>query len=247
MLSLLMQRFSSAWLRGIEKRSGFISNKAANPVHRFFRYLADDAVYVALCSRPHRRVNRMSDPDVTALLDNLARRDYQALDRLVPLVYDELRRVAHRQLYAERAEHTLDTTALVHEAYLKLVRNPPNVQWQNRAHFFAVAARAMRQILVNYAKARSRAKRGGDATKISLDEAVIMPTARAGELVALDEALERLEAMDERQSRIVECRYFGGLTLEETAAVLGVSVATVKRDWTVARAWLYREVRQALE
>ena len=187
----------------------------------------------------------MSDSDVTALLENLARRDPQAMDRLFPVVYEELRRVAHRQLYHERAGHTLNTTALVQEAYLKLVKHPPDVEWQNRAHFFAVAARAMRQILVNYAKARGRAKRGGDAPKISLEEAVIMPEARARELVALDDALERLTTLNERQSQVVEHRYFGGLTIEETAEVLGVSVATVKRDWTTARAWLYREVRQA--
>ncbi|HMB77944.1 MAG TPA: sigma-70 family RNA polymerase sigma factor [Kiloniellaceae bacterium] len=188
----------------------------------------------------------MSETDVTAFLQELARRDEQALDRLFPLVYKELRRVAHRQLYHERAGHTLNTTALVHEAYLKLVKHPPAVPWQNRIHFFAVAARAMRQILVNYAKARNRAKRGGDAPQVAFDEAVFMPEERARELVALDEALERLEAMNERQSRVVECRYFVGLTIAETAEVVDVSIATVKRDWTVARAWLYHEVHQAL-
>jgi RNA polymerase sigma factor (TIGR02999 family) len=191
-------------------------------------------------------VEGMSDLNVTALLEDLAGGDAEALDRLFPIVYEELRRVAHGQLHLERAGHTLNTTALVHEAYLKLVKHPPDVQWQSRVHFFAVAARAMRQILVNYAKARSRAKRGGDAPHVSLEEAVVMPEARAEELVALDEALDRLEAMSERQSRVVECRYFGGLTIEETAQVLGVSVVTVKRDWATARAWLYREVRESL-
>ncbi len=188
----------------------------------------------------------VSDPNVTALLEDLARGDAGALDRLFPIVYQELHRVAHRQLGRERAGHTLNTTALVHEAYVKLVRHPPDVRWQSRVHFFAVAARAMRQILVNYAKARSRAKRGADAPQVSLDEAAVMPEARARELVALDEALSRLEVMSERQSRVVECRYFGGLTIEETAQVLGVSVVTVKRDWATARAWLYREVRESL-
>lgn len=190
--------------------------------------------------------SRLSDVNVTALLEDLASGDVGALDRLFPIVYEELRRVAHGQLHRERTGHTLNTTALVHEAYLKLVRHPPDVQWKRRIHFFAVAARAMRQILVNHAKARSRAKRGGDAPQVSLDEAVIMPETRAEELVALDEALHRLEAMNQRQSRVVECRYFGGLTIEETAQVLGVSVVTVKRDWTTARAWLYREVRESL-
>jgi RNA polymerase sigma-70 factor, ECF subfamily len=191
-------------------------------------------------------VKRMSDSDVTGLLEEFAGGDAGALDRLFPLVYEELQRVAHGQMHRERADHTLDTTALVHEAYLKLVRHPPRVDWQSRIHFFAVAARAMRQILVNHARARGRAKRGGDATQISLDEAVVMPEARAEELLALDEALERLQAMDARQSRVVELRYFGGLTIEEAAQVLNVSVVTVKRDWTTARAWLYREVRDSL-
>jgi RNA polymerase sigma factor (TIGR02999 family) len=187
-----------------------------------------------------------SDANVTALLEEFAGGDAGALDRLFPIVYEELQRVAHGQMIRERAGHTLDTTALVHEAYVKLVRHPPRVHWESRLHFFAVAARAMRQILVNHARARGRAKRGSDATQISLDEAVVMPETRSAELVALDEALARLEAMDARQSRVVELRYFGGLTIEETAQVLDVSVVTVKRDWTTARAWLYREVRESL-
>ncbi|HSM36216.1 MAG TPA: ECF-type sigma factor, partial [Longimicrobiales bacterium] len=165
---------------------------------------------------------------------------------LFPLVYEELRRVAHGQLYGERSGHTLDTTALVNEAYMKLVRHPPRMQLQSRMHFFAVAARAMRQILVNHAKARSRAKRGGDAPVIRLDEEMVTPEPRPEELVALDDALKRLEDIDGRQSRVVELRYFGGLTIEETAQVLGISAVTVKRDWTTARAWLYREVREYL-
>lgn len=186
------------------------------------------------------------DLNVTELLEELAGGDAGALDRLFPLVYEELQRVAHAQMNRERAGHTLDTTALVHEAYLKLVRHPPRVEWQSRIHFLAVAARAMRQILVNHARGRGRAKRGGDATQISLDEAVVRPEARSEELIALDEALERLAAMDPRRGRVVELRYFGGLTIEETAQVLEVSAVTVKRDWTTARAWLYREVRESL-
>lgn len=188
----------------------------------------------------------MTALDVTQLLQDLSRGDPQAMERLFPIVYGELRRVAHRQLGRERAGHTLNTTALVHEAYLKLVGHPPDVAWQNQAHFFSVAARAMRQILVNYARARGRAKRGSGVPNVSLEEAVVMPQERAAELVALDEALERLGAMSERQVRIVECRYFTGLTIEETAQALDVSVATVNRDWTTARMWLYREVCQAL-
>jgi RNA polymerase sigma factor (TIGR02999 family) len=184
----------------------------------------------------------MSDPDVTALLEEFANGDAAALDRLFPLVYEELQRVAHGQMHRERAGHTLDTTALVHEAYVKLVRHPPRVQWKSRIHFLAVAARAMRQILVNHARDRGRSKRGGEVTQISLDDAAVTPEGRSEELIALDEALKRLEAIDVRQSRVVELRYFGGLTIEETAQVLDISVVTVKRDWTTARAWLYREV-----
>ena len=186
------------------------------------------------------------ESDVTRLLEEFAGGDAGALDRLFPLVYEELQRVAHGQMQRESAGHTLDTTALVHEAYVKLVKHPPHVQWRSRIHFFAVAARAMRQILVNHARTRGRIKRGGEATQISLDEAVVMVDARSGELLALDQALERLEALDARQSRVVELRYFGGLSIEETAQVLKVSPVTVKRDWTTARAWLYREVRTSL-
>jgi len=140
----------------------------------------------------------------------------------------------------------MNTTALVHELYLKMVNHPPDVDWKGRNHFFAVAARGMRQVLVNYAKARGAKKRGSGIPNASLDEAVLMPVERAEELIALDEALDRLEAMNERQAKVVECRYFSGLTIEETAAALGVSVATVNRDWTTARLWLYIEVKQAL-
>jgi len=171
-----------------------------------------------------------------------------ALGRLVPLVYGELRRIAHRQLRAERAGHTLSTTGLVHEAYLKLA-DQSRVEWQDRAHFFAVAARAMRRILVDYARRHRALRRGGERVRLSLgalDEAgagAIDVAARADELVALDGALRRLAALDERLARVVECRYFAGLTDAETALALGVTARTVGRDWVKARGWLYQALR----
>ena len=171
-----------------------------------------------------------------------------ALDRLVPLVYRELRRMAHRQLAAERAGHTLSTTALVHEAYPKLA-DQARVGWQDRGHFFAVAARAMRRILVDHARRHRALRRGGERARVSLsalgeaDAGAIAAAARADEIVALDDALARLALLDERLARVVECRFFAGLTDAETAAVLGVTPRTVGRDWVKARGWLYRELR----
>ena len=180
--------------------------------------------------------------DITGLLRELSQGRAEVLDRLMPIVYDKLRRIAHAQLRGERPEHTLNTTALVNEAYLKLV-NVRQVQWRDRAHFFAMAARLMRRILIDYARARQREKRGGDAVHVPLAEAQDIPLGRAADdLVALDEALARLETQSERQCRVVECRCFAGMTVEETAAALGISVATVKRDWTFSRAWLNREL-----
>jgi RNA polymerase sigma factor (TIGR02999 family) len=159
----------------------------------------------------------------------------------MPLVYKELRGLAHRYLQGEREGHTLQSTALVHEAYLRLAgQNPP--QWQNRAHFFAVAAQLMRQILVDYARGFRSAKRGGGALKLTLDEAMIAPRTLDVDLIALDLALKELEGFDPQQGRIVELRYFAGLTIEDISEVLGISPATVKRDWTTARAWLHREM-----
>lgn len=188
----------------------------------------------------------MSHPprDVTALLQSLSRGDPTAFDRLFPLVYGELRRVAHGQLARERDDHTLDSVALVNEAYLRLVASP--VECQNRAHFFAVAARAMRTILIDYARARLAVKRGSGAPVMPLDEAtVLFSEDRAEHLLVLDEALQRLEAVNSEASRTVECRYFAGLSIEEAAEALDLSVATVRRRWSFAKAWLRRELEEA--
>ena len=170
--------------------------------------------------------------------------DRAVLDQMLPLVYDELHRQAHRYLRRERANHTLQTTALINEAYLKLV-DQRVVQWQNRAHFFGIAAQAMRRILVDYAKHRNREKRGGAAADLPLDEAMLIAaTGQNIDLLALDAALTRLAAIDEQQARVVELKYFSGLSIEETAEVVGVSPATVKRDWQMAKAWLRHEMSQ---
>ena len=180
--------------------------------------------------------------NVTQLLLGWGQGDKDALDRLVPIVYDELRRQAARYLRHERAGHTLQTTALIHEAYLRLI-DQRNVQWQNRAHFFGVAAQLMRRILVDHARTKKRAKRGGSDIRVSLTEATAIAKSADVDVVALDEALDRLAEIDEQQGRIVELRFFSGLTVEETAEVLGISPATVKRDWSMAKAWLHREIR----
>jgi len=186
---------------------------------------------------------------VTDLLQAWAGGNETALQKLLPLVYDELRRQARRFMRAQPSGHTLQTTALVHEAYLRLVDHT-RVEWQSRAHFFGVAAKAMRSILVDHARAGRRAKRGGGALAITLEEAGIAAHAVGGDqsavdLLALDEALERLAQRDPRKSQLVELRYFGGLGLEEAAALLGISPATAKRDWVTARAWLRRELSDA--
>ncbi len=170
--------------------------------------------------------------------------DRQSLDSLLPIVYQELRRLAAAYLRRERPGQTLQPTALVHEAYLRLMKDRPD-RWQNRAHFCAIAAHSMRQILIEKARARGAAKRGGARPRVTLDEALIGADERSIDLVALDEALDRLAAIDAEQARLVELRFFGGLTVEETAETLGISPATVKRHWTVARAWLARELASA--
>jgi RNA polymerase sigma factor (TIGR02999 family) len=179
--------------------------------------------------------------NVTQLLIGWSKGDKEALDKLLPLVYNELHRQAAAYLRRERVGHTLQTTALIHEAYVRLV-DQKNVHWQNRAHFFGIAAQLMRRILVDHARTKKRVKRGGSDIRVSLSEVTIKADARDLDIVALDEALERLARIDEQQSRIVELRFFSGLTVEETAEVLGISPATVKRDWSMAKAWLHREI-----
>ncbi len=186
-----------------------------------------------------------SSKDVTELLADWSHGDREALDQLMPLVYAELRRVASHYLRRERPGHTLQTTALVHDAYLRLV-DQKDVHWENRAHFFSIAAEAMRRILVEHARSHHAAKRGGGECKLSLDEAVDWPEERAVDLVALDDALTSLTAIDLQKSRIVELRFFGGLTMEEVAQVLGVSLATVERGWHIAKLWLRREITGAV-
>src|SRR5437879_865943 len=177
---------------------------------------------------------------VTQLLQQWSHGDDSALAELTPLVYEELRRLAHHYMEGQRPDHTLQTTALVNEAYLRLA-DQTNPNWQSRAHFFAVAARAMRQILVNYAKSSRAQKRGGGALKVELDEAAIVSPEESKEIVDLNEALERLAMLDSRKAQVVELKYFGGLNYDEIAEVLKVSAVTVRRDWKFARAWLYTE------
>jgi RNA polymerase sigma factor (TIGR02999 family) len=179
--------------------------------------------------------------EVTQLLVDWSNGDQSALDRLMPLIDAELRRLAHRYMSRERVGHTLQTTALVNEAFLRLV-NRKNLQWQNRAHFFGIAANLMRTILVDHARAHASAKRGGGARKLELDEALVISQQKASEVLALDDALKQLAMFDPQQSRIVELRFFGGLTVEETAEVLHVSPATIKREWSTAKAWLFHEL-----
>ncbi|MFQ5641825.1 MAG: sigma-70 family RNA polymerase sigma factor [bacterium] len=188
----------------------------------------------------------LADPGkITKLLAELSGGHRDVVDQLIPLVYDQLRAIAQRQLRGERAHHTLNATAVAHEAYLKLVEQT-RVNWQNRAHFYAIAAQAMRRILINYAQKRSAEKRGGDEPLVTFDEGAMLRDTRPQELLALDAALSDLEKLSERQSKVVEYRFFGGLTHEEIAEVLEVSVSTVRRDWRVARAWLSRELRSSL-
>ena len=179
--------------------------------------------------------------NITELLVGYGRGDKEALDQLMPIVYEELRRQAARYLRREQAGHTLQTTALIHEAYVRLV-DQRNVQWQNRAHFFGIAAQMMRRILVDHARGKRRAKRGGSDVKVSLADVAIPVKETDLDVVALDEALTRLAEIDEQQSRVVELRFFSGLTVEETAEVMHISPATVKRDWSMAKAWLHREL-----
>ena len=180
--------------------------------------------------------------DITRLLADLSAGNREVVDALTPLVYEELRRIAHRQMRGERQGHTLDTTALVHESYLNLIKNE-EIAWQSRVHFLSMAAIAMRRILIDYARRKTAEKRGGGWDKVTLYEGDHVHEARAGELIDLDDALRRLESLDERQAKVVTYKFFGGLKHEEIAEVLGVSVPTVHRDWRIARLWLSREMR----
>jgi RNA polymerase sigma-70 factor (ECF subfamily) len=183
--------------------------------------------------------------DVTQILADLQNGRSDAAPALIPLIYDELRRLARQQMRGERADHTLQATALVHEAYLRLV-NQAERTWQNRTHFIRTAAQVMRRMLIDHARARQTVKRQG-GQRVPLDEPLLMTEEQSDELLALNEALERLALFDARQSRVVELRFFGGLTVEETAEALGLSPKTVKRDWSVARAWLHREVAKGCQ
>ena len=181
--------------------------------------------------------------ELTILLNASAEGNKDALNEIFPIVYDQLRNIAHNRLRNERGGHTLSTTALVHEAYLKLV-DLERIQYKGRVHFFAVAAQAMRNILVSYALRRKAVKRGGDQTPVPLDNEVIISEEMAEDVLLLDEALKRLETIDDRRFQVVQYRFFGGLNIEETASALNISPATVKRDWNLARAWLNRELKQ---
>jgi len=183
----------------------------------------------------------VSQQEVTGLLTRWSQGDGAALAELTPLVYEELRRLAHHFMEGQRTDHTLQTTALVNEAYLRLA-DQTNPHWQNRAHFFAVAARAMRQILVSYARSQRSQKRGGGALMVELDEVAIVSPEESKEIVELHEALERLAALDSRKAQVVELKYFGGLNYDEMAEVLKISRVTVRRDWDFARAWLQTEL-----
>lgn len=184
--------------------------------------------------------------EVTSLLNKLAEGDQEAVAKLVPLIYDELRRIAGSRLRHERPNHTLQTTALVHEAYMKLVAHR-KANWQNRAQFFGVASQVMRRILVDYARGQHRIRRGGRQQRVLLDDILLISPHRADELLAVNESLSKLERMDPRQARIVELRYFGGLTVDEIAEVVGVASKTVSRELKVAKAWLYDDLHQNCE
>jgi len=183
----------------------------------------------------------MPETDITAILRQWSDGDGRAADQLAPFVYAELRRLAHRHLRHERPDHALESVELVHEAYLRLI-DVKQARWQDRAHFFAISGQIMRRILVDHARARLREKRGAGATMVPLNEAIDLPEQRSFDVLALDDALEGLARLDPQQSRVVELRFFAGLSVEETATALGISRATVNRDWVTARAWLLREI-----
>jgi RNA polymerase sigma factor (TIGR02999 family) len=191
-------------------------------------------------------MSSLSPQEVTQLLADWGKGDRSALDKLLPLVHSELRRIAQRQMSQERPGHTLQATALVNEAYLKLA-GQHGFDWQNRAHFFAVCAQVMRHILIDHARAHAREKRGGGAVKVSLNDALVVADDQASHFIALDEALRALERLDPQKGKIVELRYFGGLSVEEVAEVMNVSPRTVRREWQRAKAWLYRMMTEGIE
>ena len=198
----------------------------------------------ATAGRTSGDLRQAGPQEVTQLLANWSQGDPTALEKLIPLVYKELRHLAHRYMEGQRPNHTLQTTALVNEAYLRLAdQSKPN--FTNRSHFFAVAAKAMRQILVDYAKAQQREKRGAGASKVELNEAALISPEQTSAILDVDEALEKLAVLDSRKARVVELRYFGGLNQDEIAEVLKISIVTVRRDWVFARAWLYTELHSA--
>ena len=199
---------------------------------------------LVVCEEQVMETSSLSQQRATDLLTRWSNGDDAALAELTPLVYEELRHLAHRQMRAERSDHTLQTTALVNEAYLRLA-DQTNQRWQNRAHFFAVAARAMRQILVSYARSQRSQKRGGGALKVDLDEAALVSPEESQEIVDLHEALEQLSALDSRKAQVVELKYFGGLNYDEIAEVLKISRITARRDWEFAKLWLYTELHSA--
>lgn len=204
--------------------------------------MLEQKTFASIDARIRREMKTLTADNLTGLLVEWREGDQAALARLMPLVYDQLRRIAHRHVQRERDGHTLQTSALVNEAYLRLADQ--KVVWQNRAHFFAVTARVMRHILIDHARRRRYAKHGGDARQVSIEEAEAMSMERAAELIALEEALDELAQLDQRKSRVVELRYFGGLSLEETAEALDISLMTVRRDWRAAKAWLYRRLKE---
>jgi len=192
-----------------------------------------------------RHITTLAQGDITALLIDWGNGDKAALDKLIPLVYEELRRMAHQYMRRERPGNTLQSSALINEAYIRLV-DYRRMHWRDRAHFFAVAAQAMRRILVERARSRRRDKRGGAAQKVSLDETAAFAAERAADLIALDDALTQLSAIAPRKGQVVELRYFGGLNIDEAAEVLGISSPTVQREWRAAKAWLYRSISEGV-
>ena len=196
-----------------------------------------------LLSSPERAMDTPSPYEITQMLIAWNKGNEDALAQLTPFVHSELRRIAKRYMAGERTGHLLQPTALVNEAYIRLI-DWKNVEWKNRAHFFGLAAQIMRRILVDFARARGREKRGGDGLQVSLSAAENLAPRKSADLVALDDALQKLAELDARQARVIELRFFGGLSLKETAEALDVSTATVRRDWSLAEAWLFRELRQ---